>query len=331
MGSSPSADALNAVFETPPDQLQTNCRPNGWHDFGSIVVMSEEVQEISWGDFLTEHPPSSLVSVTDLSGGESERYKLETPLIKLYCGAAHCEREQIFFCYHAPTVWLKEDTVDVFLKYVCRNCRESTTHFAVKVKRLIDTTNGNVCKYGQWPPYGPVVPARVLRLIDDQDDVQLFLKGRRSENHGLGIGAFTYYRRVVENQRARIFDKIIKVATIGGARKGDIASLEAAKRNFKFKESVAQIKPYMPESLLISGQNPLDLLHSALSKGVHELTDESCLQMARHVRVVLTAFAGKVAEALREDSDLAASVSSLMKPAQASTRDTESGEDAEGV
>ena len=41
-----------------------------------------------------------------------------------------------------------------------------------------------------------------MKLVGpDRDD---FLKGRRCENQGLGVGAFIYYRRVVENQKNRI-------------------------------------------------------------------------------------------------------------------------------
>ena len=40
------------------------------------------------------------------------------------------------------------------------------------------------------------------------------MKGRRCGNLGLGIGAFVYYRRVVENQKSRILDEIIKVITV---------------------------------------------------------------------------------------------------------------------
>jgi hypothetical protein len=36
--------------------------------------------------------------------------------------------------------------------------------------------------------------------------------GRRAENQGMGIGAFAYYRRVVENQKNRIIAEIKRVA-----------------------------------------------------------------------------------------------------------------------
>ena len=45
-------------------------------------------------------------------------------------------------------------------------------------------------KFGEFPAFGPPVPPRVLSLIGPDKD--LFLKGRRSEIQGLGVGAFAY-------------------------------------------------------------------------------------------------------------------------------------------
>ena len=59
------------------------------------------------------------------------------------------------------------------------------------------------------PPFGPPTPARVITLIGP--DKEYYLKGRRAENQGMGIGAFSYYRRVVENQKNRIIDEVITI------------------------------------------------------------------------------------------------------------------------
>jgi UDP-glucose 4-epimerase len=84
-------------------------------------------------------------------------------------------------------------------------------------------------------------------------DRETFLKGRRCENQGLGIGAFTYYRRVVENQKAHIFDEIIKVAQRIGAPAEMIASLTKAKQEIQFTKAMDCVKPTIPDSLMING------------------------------------------------------------------------------
>ena len=69
---------------------------------------------------------------------------------------------------------------------------------------------GRARKIGEWPAFGARLPLRMKRLVGD--DYELFMKGYRSENQGLGIGAFAYYRRVVETQKNRLFDEIIKAS-----------------------------------------------------------------------------------------------------------------------
>ena len=262
---------------------------------------------VPWPIFLVEHPPARKAFVHDLHTYRS----LETPDIKLYCEDEDCEREQIFSCIESGGTIPEAKWESVFLAYQCRNCSQSNKLFAVMVQAWAGGA-GIAIKYGEIPPFGPVVPARVLRLI--QPDVELFLKGSRAEAQGLGIGAFAYYRRVVENQKDRIFDAIIKVAKTVGATKEEIRSLEAAKEEFQFSKSVDKIKPYIPASLLIKTHNPLTVLHDTLSKGVHALTDAECLEWARNIRVVLTTFSGKVAEALKDDAEVTAALSSLMGP-----------------
>lgn len=65
-------------------------------------------------------------------------------------------------------------------------------------------------KFLEIPQFGSPTRNRLLRLFGSDGNV--FLKGRQCENHGLGIGAFSYYRRVVENHKDQLFDEIIKVA-----------------------------------------------------------------------------------------------------------------------
>jgi hypothetical protein len=55
----------------------------------------------------------------------------------------------------------------------------------------------------------------------------------------LGIGAFVYYRRVVENQKARILDEIIKVSEKIGASTEVIATLTTEKSEIQFKKRLS--------------------------------------------------------------------------------------------
>jgi hypothetical protein len=121
----------------------------------------------------------------------------------------------------------------------------------------------------------------------------------------MGIGALTYYMRVVENQKNRIFDEIIRV--IGKTISPDepvIQELENAKKEPRFTKAVQTIKQALPQSLFINGKNPLVLLRSALSQGVHDHTDDECLELASSIRIVLIEFAEVLGQALKEKAEL---------------------------
>ena len=68
----------------------------------------------------------------------------------------------------------------------------------------------------------------------------------------------------------------------------------------------------IPDSLLISGQNPMLLLHRALSQGVHELTDKECLELASSVRVVLGKLSEKLSDILKDEEEVKEALSTLM-------------------
>jgi hypothetical protein len=176
-------------------------------------------------------------------------------------------------------------------------------------------------KYGEVPEFGPPTPARVIALIGPDRD--MFLQGRRAENQGFGIGAFAYYRRVVENQKGRIIHEIAKASDKLGASEEMMDELARVEKEKQFSKAIDQIKAGIPAALLIDEQNPLTLLHTALSQGIHSDTDNECLEIAQEIRLVLTELAERISQALKEEKELKDAVCRLMarnrKPQQTSS------------
>lgn len=265
------------------------------------------LSEVSMQVFLESTPPGVQCVVSDLYqvGQNSSARFVATPNITLHCGDTLCGGPRVHSCdnrYAFTTA-----TVRGFLVYQCQNCRQSNKVFSVQCK----LENLTAMKFGEIPNFGPPTPARALKLIGP--DRELFLKGRRCELNGLGVGAFTYYRRVIEDQKVRIFDEIIRVLNTTDPDNQLIPELERAKQETQFSKSVEAIKHALPASLMINGQNPLRLLHSALSEGVHSLSDEQCLALAGAVRLVLFEFSERLAQSLRDDAELASAVSLLSR------------------
>lgn len=171
--------------------------------------------------------------------------------------------------------------------------------------------SGSAVKFGELPTFGPHTPSRVISLIGPDRD--LFLKGRAAENEGLGIGAFAYYRRVLENQKSRIIRELGKAAKQLGASDDVVKRFEKAATEIQFSKAIEDVKDAIPEKLKIRGHNPLTLLHPALSEGLHDKTDAECLELAKDIRVVLTELADRTSQALKDDAELISAVTRLLQ------------------
>jgi len=186
---------------------------------------SEVVEEIQYEtivDFLEGTPPNKMAHISDLSEHKVPRNNhyfqdiLRTPEIQLHCPGEACNGTRFFRCVTGAGKQLSTKYQYFYLTYRCSNCQEHTKTFSLAAKIDADKEpTGELYKFGELPTYGPPTPPRLIKLIGPDRDT--FLKGRRCENQGLGIGSFIYYRRVVENQKNRILSEIIKVSEKIGA------------------------------------------------------------------------------------------------------------------
>ena len=281
-------------------------------------------QEITLGAFLETCPPNELRSVDKVveerrvsAAGASFSFLL-TPEIQLHCDDPSCDGVRFFRFAGDPIRSTSESWQMYFVPYRCDNCKRTGKTFAIAVQRKVGSAAGFARKIGETPPFGPPTPARLIKLIGPDRD--LFLRGRRCENQGLGIGAFVYYRRVVERQKSRILSEILKVAEKLGAAPEVISDLRAALEEDQFKKAIETVKHGIPQALLIDGHNPLLLLHGALSEGLHDRTDEECLQLATSVRVVLAELSDRLSQALKDEAEINAALAKLLsirgKPSQ---------------
>ena len=239
-------------------------------------------------------------------------HELAKPELELHCTSDACNGPR-FFRYQEGSVNLaRGEQKMTYLTYVCSNCREGRKIFSLLINREDENSLAALAyKFGEQPSYGPPVPARLIRLLGDKREI--FLQGRLCEDQGLGIAAFVYYSRVVENHKNQILDEIIGFAQKVGAPPEMIKTLGGAKKEKHFKKALQSVKDAVPPALLINGHNPLVLLHSALSGDVHQQTDESCLQLAHDVRVVLVELAERLGQSLKDEAELNTVVTRLLK------------------
>jgi len=206
-------------------------------DVPTPATGQQEPVEMSFATFLETMPPNDKYTmVTDaIERDSSSRPIIATPAIVLHCPHETCNGNRVFRYSKGDRYTSKAPTM-TYHTYLCSNCRRTKKVFSLLTddEQAVDTA-APCLKFGEIPRFGPPIPNRLLRLFGS--DSRIFLKGRQSENHGLGIGAFSYYRRVVESHKDQLFDEVIKVAakiapdTVEALRRGKeqrIAPAEAA-------------------------------------------------------------------------------------------------------
>lgn len=280
-----------------------------------------EVTYQTLSEFLQSTPPNQWRHISDLSVSQhidayaSISQEINKPELELHCSSDLCNGFRFFRCTEVflnTGVYLQENIPNyLYVAYQCSNCQITRKVYSLVV--ILSTTeqfHGICYKFGEYPQYGPPIPSKLITLI--RPDRDIFLKGRNCENQGLGIGAFTYYRRVVENQKGRILKEIVKVSEKIGVSQDKIDILHEAIKETRFSKALEMAKDVMPESLLIDGQSPILLLYRALSRGVHELSDEECLELASTVRLVLGELSERLSAILKDKAELTKAISTLM-------------------
>jgi hypothetical protein len=269
--------------------------------------------------FLETSPPDVEVIVTDRTSGTyvtldgGERFsRLLTPELDLHCET--CGGTRTFKCTmnNNWVATLNPGTVFEELDYECKNCKEGekfSKRFCLAI--IGEGAQGAVQKIGEYPAYNPVTSRKVYDLIGENHR-ELFLKGRRAELRGLGIGAFAYYRRIVDDQKDMIIDHLEKVAKRLGATEETLKIFASAKAQDQFTSAIKEIKDALPSALFIAGQNPLTILYDVLSDGIHDLSDEECLMHARTVRTLLIALADRISEISKDDAKVVQAIGTFL-------------------
>lgn len=287
----------------------------------SILAPVEEEQPadefMTFKEFLEDYPVGTTQKVSgyyrrdDKTNVAAYLYPRATPTLSLYC--AECGGIRHFNGIWTHYTYINGNTEpEDFLVYTCQNCKITQKHFCLISHAIGDGEgNGQIIKIGEFPELHIKLPSNLRKLIGD--DFDYFIKGLKCERNGLGVGAYTYYRRVLENQKDRLLGEILKVSKKLSAKKEIIQTIEAAIKETQFTKAINMVKDSLPESLLIDGHNPFKLLHIALSIGIHNETDEECLKIAHNIRIVLIDLAERIKLAMSEQKGIKNAVASLLK------------------
>jgi hypothetical protein len=269
---------------------------------------TEQAELPSLGTFLQKATPGQEQEVSVVLNWEAtlSRWELVLPFLALYCEFHTCED----FCFFDPDtshIPMGHDDATgqiyklAFASYTCRHCMCTSKVFALRVQSAGGSARtAKIMKFGEDPPAVGPTPRSLRLLLGDQWN--LFLQGRRSELAGLGIGAFVYYRRVIENVWQNVLGRLIDVARLDGTTER-LDVLTKAQQEKKFTRSMDAAKGAVPSSLYVDNNNPFQALYDACGDGLHEYSDEECVARACVIRLVLARFADRAKAVLSEDKE----------------------------
>lgn len=210
---------------------------------------------------------------------------MERPSIHMHC--PQCGSGQTFVNAGSEGTyslyeWLSAPYEVYLARYLCASCQKFGRLFVLETGHV--DGRGFIRKIGQKPDWEASLDANVARVLGPHE--VLFRRGVDCETSGYGIGAFAYYRRLVEDVLSELLNMIPPLLE-GEAKVKYAEALERTSTTPVAQEKIALVKELLPASLRRDGINPLEILHDALSGGLHAESDEECLDLAATVREAL--------------------------------------------
>jgi hypothetical protein len=181
--------------------------------------------------------------------------------------------------FGGTTIWARDRVLN--MRYLCQSCRTFERKFYV----YVDDDLSEIYKVGQYPEWEIKMDKNLEKALNKHSGT--FRKGLVCESQGYGIGAFAYYRRITEEIIDELLDSITDLIEEENKEKY-LAALEKTKNTRVTQEKIDLVKDILPTILRPNGMNPLGVLHSELSEGLHADSDEACLENANHIKSILT-------------------------------------------
>lgn len=165
----------------------------------------------------------------------------------------------------------------------CTGCEESAYEFICWVE--VNTEKGWARKVGQVPPWTKQLDKTFKKALGS--DAELYQRALDCISRSYGLGACAYLRRLVEHQIDPILRLILKVNEAAGADGSQLDEIRATIKGKNFDEKASLAYRVAPSTLIVEGTNPIKIIYSHFSAGVHTLDEEPALRVATEIATAL--------------------------------------------
>lgn len=280
-------------------------------------------------------------TITTTTPSSPDHLEPFVPPIKLQCET--CDGATWNNQYHQVHAVKSNKNLEVYLVaiYSCSDCKTNQSVFVVRffshgrdvVCRPVpnsppmEVVHRNVAqviteaknptlamKVGQFPPWSLSISKPLEKALGKYKSY--YKKGLACESHSYGIGAYSYYRRIVEGILDGLLPMVTELIPEGEGRDKYLAALEAIKDGRQTQDKCDLVKDLLPASMRPEGMNPLGILHHALSEGLHALEDQECLALAEEMRAALDFFVGQLETIMAGKKQFTESIRKILEKKQ---------------
>lgn len=154
-----------------------------------------------------------------------------------------------------------------------------------------DRANIFITKLGA-PPTKIKLEKSIEKYLD-RESGNWYYKSKKSLTDNLGIGAFAYLRRIIEKELMSIAKDVSELEGADPKMKAVIAKHSLSSTPHLVYDDIFE---YLPKSLQVLGDNPFKLLYSHTSEALHRLSENECLERAKHIELLFEFVIRKIYE-----------------------------------
>ncbi len=226
------------------------------------IVGSKMVKQISIQEFLETQP---LYTKTDVAVPPLVS-SLFPEVLFLHCGICNDTRPFRYPFSRGSGAGLTPEKVEhariYHCHFACTGCQKQSFSCWVRVNLTPETW---MQKVGQYPSVADLHSAKIKRYrkVLAPEDYRELNRAVGLAAHGVGIGAFVYLRRIFD----RLIEEAHQIARHDSAWDADLFLRS------RMPEKIMLLASHLP-GFLVENKS----LYSILSKGLHDLSEDECLQ-----------------------------------------------------
>jgi len=250
---------------------------------------------------------------------------LPKPAIHMYCW--RCDSDQTFNMvneYWEVDYPSNSNSIGKTLRarYLCSACRESIRlffiHFLGSEKIVEKNEDGEdverkvmaIMKVGQNPPWNIQIDKELEKMLGEH--AEYYRRGLICESQSYGIGTYAYFRRITEDIIDELLESILEL--VEEDEKGQYREkLEQVKKERVAEKKINLVKDLLPKSLQVDGVNPLKELYGVLSQGIHDESDEECMEKAEAIRGILVFLVNQVIRTKKDKKSFTEGMKKILK------------------